>query len=178
MFILQILVVCWITTLLDRPPYELETGHYLSSGGEGGRGKDFGYVTMKSTWSLLKLCIISLEGGEGAEKRWILVATVKFTWSLLWLFSILMIPSRWRSIFFSPPPPQNTLLAETPPCPFPRAINNYRSLWRYKSLIGQTTYPLESSLAQEEAQSSVQVHKAASRICCWVASENCMYYRM
>ena len=35
-------MVCWITTLLDRPPYELGTGHYLSprgGEGEGGRGE-------------------------------------------------------------------------------------------------------------------------------------------
>ena len=171
-------MVCWITTLLDKPPYELGTGHYLSSRGEG---EGFSYVTMKFIWSLLKLCIIRLEEeGGGWEKRWILVATLKFTWSLLWFFCILMIPSHWQSIFFSrpPPPPHNTLLAKTPPCPLPRAINNYKSLCRYKSLIGQTTNLLESSLAQKEAQSSVQVHRAASRICCWVASENFMYYRM
>ena len=158
-------MVCWITTLLDRPPYELGTGHYLS---------------LVIYLSLLKLCIIRLEEeGGGEEKRWILVATLKFTWSLLWFFCILMIPSHWRSIFFTrPPPPHNTLLAKTPPCPLPRAINNYKSLRRYKSLIGQTTNLLESSLAQEEAQSGLQVHRAASRICCWVASENFMYYRM
>ena len=60
-------MVCWITTLLDRPPYELGTGHYLSSRGEG---EGFSYVTMKFIRFLLKLCIIRLEeeGGGGGRK--------------------------------------------------------------------------------------------------------------
>ena len=83
--------------------------------------------------------IIYLAGGVGDTGC--VSVTIKFTWSLLRLCDILMFAPRWHSMFHSPPPlilcrfrpipsdpPENRIIPSKslgPPCP---AINNESSL--------------------------------------------------